>query len=107
MADAADVFVHPTPFDCMGALANEQKLEQSARACCPNCNVIQCSNVVQGLCCPIAITAPTDDMVTQAVQQLRTVCAAEVAQQCQGGACVVSSMPMCVPFGSGSMSMCE
>ena len=107
-ADAADVFVHPTPFDCTGALANEQKLEQDARACCPTCNTIQCSHTVQGLCCPIPTSAPTDDALTQAVQQLRAVCAAEVAQQCQGGACVMSSMPTCIPLSSTPMmGMCR
>lgn len=105
---ASDVVAPPPSPDCASQLANIDKLSQDARTCCPFCNSLQCSHTVQGLCCPIPITADSDAPLTAAITKFKADCPAQAAMACQGGACAVSTMPTCVPVGSStSMGTCQ
>jgi hypothetical protein len=64
----------PGASSCDDLYAQIAQQKADAQTCCPTCKSIQCSAVVQDLCCPISVQAAKADQLTALIQQFNAAC---------------------------------
>ncbi len=95
-ADAtSDVKVDAPPaVDCTKLAADIGDLEEQARTCCAFCNSVQCSHVVDGLCCPVSITSDQAPALAAALAKFK---AAGCVAGCPAVLCPTAPSNVCGP----------
>ncbi len=48
---------------CDALNARIDALRQQALQCCPTCNILQCSHLIEDICCPLDVTDPSSPAV--------------------------------------------
>lgn len=81
---------------CAALEARLETLRTAARECCPVCRALQCTIMVEDLCCPLSATSPQPEMVA-AVAEYKSRCG-PVA--CPAMPCSVAPSGTCDPSAS-------
>jgi hypothetical protein len=86
--------------DCAKLLADLEARRQAAIQCCVTCNVQQCSQQVDGLCCPLTITSADSFAVKQYESTLAAVKSSGCTYACPGVTCSVAPSNVCQQSGT-------
>ncbi len=86
---------------CDALAAQVANAESAATACCPTCNVQQCTQQVEGMCCPLTVTDPNSAGVKAYEAALKAFNDAHCVANCPAIACSTKPSYMCMPMGSG------
>jgi hypothetical protein len=85
--------------DCNALLAQVNQLQAQAQTCCAQCDIVQCTSAVTGLCCDVSVTVPTsaatqafEAAVTQYHQECPSECPALSCPKAPSGICDVSGV---------------
>ncbi len=87
--------------DCNALLSQLNDLQAQAQSCCAQCDIVQCTSAVPGLCCEISVTVPTSQQ-TQAFETALT----QYKQQCPSE-CPAISCPKAPSGVCGASGQCE
>jgi len=85
---------------CAQLLAQAEQARLAAIECCPTCNVQQCSQQVDGLCCKVTVTNPDSTAVKTYLDALKAVQDAKCQVPCPAIACPVDPTNVCQQNGS-------
>ncbi len=85
---------------CDSLAAQIANAESAATACCPTCNVQQCTQQVDGMCCPLTVTDPNSAGVKTYEAALKAFTDAKCVANCPAIACSTKPSGMCMPMGS-------
>jgi hypothetical protein len=84
--------------DCNALLSQLNDLQAKAQACCAQCDIVQCTSAVPGLCCEISVTVPTSQQTQDfetALTQYKQACPSE----CPAIACPKAPSGICGASG--------
>jgi len=66
--------------DCNALLSQLNALQAKAQACCAQCDIVQCTAAVAGLCCDVSVSSATSQTTTDfetALTQYKQACPSE------------------------------
>ncbi len=86
--------------DCNALYQQVQSLEAAATACCPTCNVMQCTQQVDGLCCPLTVDNPDSSDVKAYESALKAFRDANCSTACPAIACATKPSGQCMQSGN-------
>ncbi len=86
--------------DCNALAAQIQNAEAAATECCPTCNVQQCTQQVDGLCCPLTVTSGDSAAVKSYEAALKAFNDAKCLASCPAFACATKPSGNCMQSGS-------
>jgi len=84
--------------DCNALLAQLDTLQAKAQQCCPNCNIVQCTGMATGLCCPITVNMATSQAAKD-FEAARVAYEAACPSECPAIACLKVPSGVCDPSG--------
>ncbi len=82
--------------DCQALYAELQSEEPQAEQCCATCNSIQCSQQVDGLCCPLTVDSADSPAVKTYEATLKAFRGAGCATACPALACATKPTGLCL-----------
>jgi hypothetical protein len=87
--------------DCNALLSQLNDLQAKAQACCAQCDIVQCTSAVPGLCCEVSVTVATSQQTQDfetALTQYKQACPSE----CPAISCPTAPSGIC-----GASGECE
>ena len=85
---------------CAQLIAQADQALQAAIQCCPTCNVMQCSQQIDGLCCKVSVTNPDSQAVKQYIAAVDAGRAANCQVGCPAIVCPVAASNVCQQDGT-------
>jgi hypothetical protein len=85
--------------NCSQLLEQLASQEPTATQCCSTCNSLQCTAQVDGLCCPLTVSAAGSDAVKAYEATLTQIRSAHCPVNCPAIACTTKPTETCNPSG--------
>ncbi len=82
---------------CAQLLSKLDQARQAAIQCCPTCNVSQCTQQVDGLCCKLTVTSQDSQAVQTYLAALKAVQDANCQVACPAVPCPAGPSNVCGP----------
>ena len=86
--------------DCTKLLADLDQKQQAATQCCLTCNSLQCTQQIDGLCCPVTVTSGDSLASKDYLAALKAVKDANCQVNCPAIACSTKPTDVCMQNGS-------